>query len=266
MNMPRWFQLPVILSVAMHVILLVLVTWGWEASNEHQPKVYRPKFVQATLVELKAQDTAKAAAPDHKVIDLTKERELKKQQGEAERKAREVETRRRQQEKEKQAKADADRKKREAERKRQEQLDAQKRADAERARKESERLQQERAAQQRLDDALRKEEAQAAAELAATQTQSYMNVMIARIEQNWSRPPSARRGMTVTLLINLVPTGQLVNVTVVKSSGNAAFDRSAEQAVRRVDRFTELQNMPPALFEQNFRQVTVLFNPEDLRL
>src|SRR5690625_7468164 len=75
--------------------------------------------------------------------------------------------------------------------------------------------------------------------------QSYVSLIAQRIEQNWSRPPSARVGMRVELMIQLVPTGQVVDVSVVESSGNAAFDRSAEQAVTRVGRFTEVQDMPP---------------------
>jgi len=104
-----------------------------------------------------------------------------------------------------------------------------------------------------------------ALEQAAT-AQSYVAMMAQLIEQNWSRPPSARRGMKCELQIQLVPTGEVINVTIVKSSGNTAFDRSAEQAVKRVGRFETLQNVPSDLFEQYFRQLTLVFNPQDLRL
>lgn len=96
--------------------------------------------------------------------------------------------------------------------------------------------------------------------------QSYVALMAQRIERNWSRPPSARTGMKCELRIQLVPTGQVVNVTVTKSSGNAAFDRSAVAAVERVGRFEELQKVPSDVFEQHFRRVTISFNPQDLRL
>jgi colicin import membrane protein len=68
------------------------------------------------------------------------------------------------------------------------------------------------------------------------------------------------------LVIQLVPTGKIVTVNVVKSSGNDAFDRSAEQAVRAVDTIPELKEMEIATFERNFRTINLLFNPEDLRL
>ena len=80
----------------------------------------------------------------------------------------------------------------------------------------------------------------------------------------WSRPPSARNGMEAVLRVQLVPTGEVVDVTIAKSSGNDAFDRSATTAVERAERFS----VPPdsGLFEANFRSFTVLFRPEDLRL
>lgn len=85
-----------------------------------------------------------------------------------------------------------------------------------------------------------------------------------QIVQNWSRPPSARNGMEALLKVFLVPTGEVVNVTVVESSGNGAFDRSAVLAVQKVQRFQVPNNSRQ--FERNFREFTVLFRPEDLRL
>lgn len=103
--------------------------------------------------------------------------------------------------------------------------------------------------------------------MAATQAEaasaSYIGAIIRQIERHWSRPPSARRGMQAEILISLVPTGELVSISVVRSSGNAAFDRSAELAVRQAAPFRVPDN--PALFEQRFRQLRLLFTPEDLR-
>ena len=81
---------------------------------------------------------------------------------------------------------------------------------------------------------------------------------------NWSRPPSARNGMQALLRVFLVPTGEVVNVTVEDSSGNDAFDRSALLAVRKAERF--IVPSDSGQFEKNFREFEVLFRPEDLRL
>jgi colicin import membrane protein len=54
-----------------------------------------------------------------------------------------------------------------------------------------------------------------------------------RVITKWNRPLSARRGMVTTLRITVLPGGEVSNVVTVKSSGDPAFDASAEEAVRR---------------------------------
>lgn len=85
-----------------------------------------------------------------------------------------------------------------------------------------------------------------------------------RIEQNWNRPPNARRGMVVVLGIELSRAGQVVNVTIEKSSGDRAFDLAAEAAVRKVETFKDIiDQMKPEEFNV-FRKFNLEFNPEDL--
>ena len=94
---------------------------------------------------------------------------------------------------------------------------------------------------------------------------SYSALIQRTVINYWSRPPSARNGMVAELRLQLVPTGEVVSVTIVESSGNTAFDRSAVNAVEKAGSFPELQNMPPREFEKNFRRFRLLFRPEDLR-
>jgi colicin import membrane protein len=126
------------------------------------------------------------------------------------------------------------------------------------------------------DDAAREErqsELQLAIEMEANRRKAvtddekamaYVSQIQADIIQNWSRPPSARNGMEALLKVFLVPTGEVVDVTLLTSSGNDSFDRSALLAVRKAERF----QVPdaPKQFERNFREFEVLFRPEDLRL
>lgn len=101
------------------------------------------------------------------------------------------------------------------------------------------------------------------------QASTYIAAIAARLAQEWSRPPSARLGMSATLRINTVPTGRVVAISVINSSGNEAFDRSVQLAVERVgqlDMIIELYQLDPALYERQFRQLDILFSPEDLRL
>lgn len=94
--------------------------------------------------------------------------------------------------------------------------------------------------------------------------QAYVAQITRDIIKNWSRPPSARNGMEAILKVFLAPTGEVVNVSVLASSGSESFDRSAMLAVQKTERF--LVPTDARQFERNFREFTVLFRPEDLRL
>ena len=112
------------------------------------------------------------------------------------------------------------------------------------------------------------EEAAAEAEATATAEEmaaSYASLIQQTVINYWSRPPSARNGMEALLAIQLIPTGEVVSVSVLKSSGNTAFDRSAINAVEKAGSFPELKNLPSREFEKTFRRFRLLFRPEDLR-
>lgn len=85
------------------------------------------------------------------------------------------------------------------------------------------------------------------------------------VSQNWSRPPTARNGMSVVVQINMLPDGTITNATVAKSSGDTAFDNSAVTAVRNVGRIVEMQGVSPADFAP-YRSFKMTFTPEDLDL
>lgn len=93
---------------------------------------------------------------------------------------------------------------------------------------------------------------------------AYVAQIQREIIQNWSRPPSARNGMEAVLRVRLFPTGELMDVKVDSSSGNAAFDRSAMLAVQKAGRFVVPSESRQ--FERQFREFTLLFRPDDLRL
>ena len=157
----------------------------------------------------------------------------------------------------------------------QRQLDAgalrqQQQAEAERARQEEARAQEREQARLREMDQAREQERlrqQAAQELASTEfelIQSATALIQQVVEENWSRPPSARNGMRAILQIRMLPTGELLSASITLSSGDAAFDRSVENAVYRAAPFRELQVLPINLFNMNFRTLSLIFQPEDL--
>lgn len=96
----------------------------------------------------------------------------------------------------------------------------------------------------------------------AQQVRTYRAGIYDLVRKNWSRPPSARNGMQARFVVELIPTGELLSVALVDSSGNAAFDRSAELAIRRAKRFSVPADN--TVFEANFRRFYFLFRPEDL--
>lgn len=262
---------PVIASVLLHGALVALIVVGWTPSSDKR-RVIQPKYVEATLLTL---DPAKVPQIQDKPKEDKAAQEQERQRQEAVRRQQE-QARREQQAKEeaaRKAKAEAERKakieaerkakalaeqkaREEAERKRQEEL---KRQQAEKARQEKLRREQE------LARALATEQAAQDSAASAETIGSYSGYIQDRIASNWSRPPSARLGMEVELDIQLDGQARVISVVVVKSSGNAAFDRSAEQAVRRVEQFNRLKELDRSTFERNFRRFTLVFRPEDLR-
>jgi len=90
----------------------------------------------------------------------------------------------------------------------------------------------------------------------------YSNLIRDQVIINWKQPSSAKKGMSAEILITLVPTGEIVQVKLTKTSGNQAFDGSALNAVQKVSKFEGL-DMGRRLFDNNFRKFTLVFNPEN---
>ena len=212
-----------------------------------------------------------------------REQALRDAQREAEREAqREAEREREQQaareaEAERQREAAAERQRQEEETARRQREETERRQQAAREEAAREQAQREQAAREQAareqvarearEQAARERATQQAAEQAAADNravQAYTATIRENIGRNWSIPPSARNGMSVLLEIRLVPTGEVISVNILKSSGDPAFDRSAEQAVLKAARFPELQQMPTRMFERQFRSFNLLFRPEDL--
>lgn len=276
MRVANIFSLPVFLSVFLHAALLAFIILKFDFFKK-EPEPYQPHYVTATLVDLKPKAKPAPQQVKEQVLDGKKNPELKqvKQQQEQERQEAEakaeeqkvqeqkekleaqVQEEKLKQEKAKKAaeeKAKAEKQKKDEEQKLQ--AEAEKKKKLDKQRKEE---------QKALDAALQKEEQMISSTVDDVSTKSYEEMIRDRVQQNWSRPPSTRNGMTAVLEIRMLPTGQVVGVTIKKSSGDAPFDRAAEQAVKRVDRFEEVKNIPPDIFEKHFRQFLFTFRPEDLR-
>lgn len=227
-------------SVALHGVVIAMLLVNWQPDSNKT--VIQPQYIQAQLVQLavKTKPAPKVAAAE--IDEAAKRRAAAKREAEK-----------------KQAKA-----------KRQAALEERRRLEAEKQRKlqeEKQRQVRERALKEaEFAEALEREQALLNAQEDEKIANSYMQLIQQRLSENWSRPPSARRDMQVSIELRLVPTGRIVGVTIIKSSGDVAFDRAAQQAAFKAEHFKELQTMDSEIFEKYFRQVRVIFSPEDLRL
>ena len=92
--------------------------------------------------------------------------------------------------------------------------------------------------------------------------QEYINGIYLAVVENWNRPPSASNDMSVVILVELFPNGEVNSLGVSASSGHEPFDRSAVNAIYRAAPFVVPDDL--GLFEERFRTFTLNFKPEDL--
>jgi colicin import membrane protein len=275
------YPFSVMLALIMHGLIIGVLLFLQRADSEVLD-VVRPPAVKALLVQENPQARNEQAQQQRQEQQRQEQRRQEQQRQEQQRQeqARQEAARQEQVQREQAAREEAARQeeqrqtalRQQREREQQQQAEQQRQQDEAR-RQEQERQRQEQARQEeqrRAADAAAAAQAAAdsqAREVAETEAEMVMAYTAAihdAVQRAWSRPPSARNNMTTVLRIRLIPTGEVVDVEIVRSSGDAAFDRAAETAVRSVGRFHELQGMPPRMFERNFRSLLLTFRPEDL--
>ncbi len=82
-----------------------------------------------------------------------------------------------------------------------------------------------------------------------------------RVEKKWDIPPGIVKNTSAQVRISLLPGGEVVNVLIIKSSGNHAFDESIKNAIYRASPLPVPDDM--ALFNQQFRVLPMEFKKED---
>ncbi len=271
------YPLSIVLAVLLHGSVLAALFYFQQADTE-VIDIVRPPAVKALLVNENPQARNERVLQQRQAQQQRQERQ-RQEEAQAERQRQEEQRRaqeqqaaeQRQQEQERlqaeqqrvaQEQRQREQQQREAEQQRQEQQ-----REAEQQRQQELAAEQERQRQEQAQAQARAQQEADARELAETEAElvmAYSAVIHDLVQQYWSRPPSARNGMVVVLRIRMVPTGDVLDVEIVQSSGDFAFDRAAESAVLKVNRFTELQGMDPRLFDRNFRTFLLTFRPQDL--
>lgn len=234
MHILRDYSLPLLLAFGVHAAVALALAQGWKPPPV-EPRVVAPNIVDAALLVLErpkprpAPRSTPPSAPEPQVKPQRPVAEVPKPKVDplAEQRRQEAEAERRRQREE------------EARQKRLEAL-----------------------ADSSFDDLLEREMMDLGQDAADTASLTYFQGIYSAIVANWSRPPSARNDMEARLRVELIPTGEVVSVTVISSSGNGAFDRSAEAAVRKARRFEVPSET--RLFERHYRSFVLLFKPQDL--
>ena len=230
MSVLREYAGPLLLALLLHAGVAAALMRGWEPNGDDMPRMVQPRIIEASILVMEkpaARPPLPSARPDPVPPPVVRDPEPVKPEPKPEAPPKpDPEIERRAQE--------------EAERQR--------------------RLRE--LAEQSTAQAFESEAADLAEATADTQTMTYMDAINRAIVLQWSRPPSARNDMKARFRVELVPSGELLGVTLLETSGNAAFDRSAEIAIRKASPF----EMPPDndVFEAHFRRFTLLFNPQDL--
>ena len=55
--------------------------------------------------------------------------------------------------------------------------------------------------------------------------------------------------------------GRVTRIDLIKSSGNIRFDNSAIKAISRVETFSFFNKIPINLYQNNFKNIVITFNP-----
>lgn len=81
-----------------------------------------------------------------------------------------------------------------------------------------------------------------------------------KVNQRWIKPISSSKGLKCTVRVKLLPSGDVMDATVMQSSGDSIFDRSAENAVLKASPLPVPKDR--ALFSKHFRTFVFEFKPE----
>jgi colicin import membrane protein len=238
-----------------------------EARKEEQQKqeaaAEQKKAEAAKQAEVAKKQAEAKKAEEAKAAEQKKQAEIAKKKAEDEKKKAAEEAKKKAAEEARKKAAEAAKKKAAEEAKKKAAAEAAKKKAQEAARKSADEKKAQALAELLSDTTERQ---QALAETQGDQVAGDFDDLIRRyVSQGWSRPPSARNGMTVVVQINMLPDGSITNATVVRSSGDSAFDSSAVTAVRNVGRVTEMQGLSPSEFNP-YRSFKMTFTPEDLDL
>ena len=272
-------------SVLLHIVVFTVLVVSIEPSKKLAPMGPPKPIIEAKAVNLAAIEAEKKRQAD--LVEKQKQQALEKQRAEEKKRKEAEDKKRRDAERKKQEKERAERKakeraeeKKKAEEKARKEAEAKRKAEAEKAAAEKKRQEalkrkqeaearaakkkaaEEKARQKALEEALAAEERERAEarQRAADDDEisKYMRAIANQVTAAFRYPPGLDEGMTCTLYVRMIPGGEVIEARVTKSSGNAIFDRQAENAVRKA---APLPVPTEARLFGRMREIQFVFDP-----
>ena len=80
-----------------------------------------------------------------------------------------------------------------------------------------------------------------------------------RISSIWIKPNSLSESLIAKVLINLAPSGEIINFSLIEPSSNTSFNESILTAMNKMTFFEEVLSLERKLFEKNFRNFNLVF-------
>ena len=94
-----------------------------------------------------------------------------------------------------------------------------------------------------------------------SQVELYSSLIIQSLQSAWRKPINIQDGLICDLRITINKNGRIINVNLIKSSGNIRFDNSALMAVQRIETFNFFNSIPYNIYLSNFKNIVITFNP-----
>jgi len=264
-----------LLALLLHVAIVLLMVFGLDWLSPPRPRLGDTPPVQARLVAedpvARRQAEAAAKARAAREARLQAEREAKARaarearlQAEREAKARAAREAKLQAQREAKARAAHEARLKAEQAAREQAAREAKAAAAQAAREKAAREAREKAAAEARARAEQQAREQAMAaemetERLAGERGDAISAIRSKIEHNWLRPPGSDH-LKCVVRVRLGPSGSVLLVQIKQSSGNGAFDRSVENAVRKAD---PLPMPESTVLQAEFRDLTFVFDPDN---
>lgn len=247
-------------AVLIHVLAFIAIGVSFKASEPNFSEIKKEKIIEAVAIDEskvqaeidKLKKSEKRKKSNQKRLQ-DKAKKAKKDRKKEERKLKALKKKQKEQRiKEKKHLAKIERKQKETQ-------DKLNKLELERKEKQAKLEEEEKLRQEKIAEKKRAAEQQKQAAFEQGEVAKYKGLIRSQITRNWTFPASYQKGMKCKVLVRLIPSGDVVSVRILQGSGNIAFDRSVEMAVKKASPLP-VPKSSTGLFD-HFREVEFVFDP-----